>query len=228
MYHFLLFLTLLLISMPFGWGEVYDGPWRQNIVGDNTCWTDVPGCNRVMTVAHGGQWSLPGTPYDSLPAFQRAYENGADAVKGDFRVSSDNKGVVMHSSPVEIFESFNCYGKYVENMTASECEQCRMLHSDYNFITVETLLNWASGLINVMLCVKENKDFPRAISTLIELNATQRAFLEIHINDFLNLESSNVPNWDKVYYVVELGGPGNQYIMISFLISFLIFFSYVV
>ena len=32
----------------------------------------------------------------------------------DFRVSKDNIGVVMHSSPVEWYESINCRGKYVE------------------------------------------------------------------------------------------------------------------
>ena len=48
-----------------------------------------------------------------------AFANGADAVKGDFRVSKDNVGVVVHSSPFEIYESLNCVGRRVENMDAA-------------------------------------------------------------------------------------------------------------
>lgn len=182
--------------------ENYDGPWRKSINGEDTCWMDST-CNRVMNVAHGGDWNIQ-YPYDSMPAFERGLEYGADAVKGDFRVSSDNIGVVMHSSPIEVYESINCAGKYVEKMTAEECQKCRMITSAYYFITVPTFLNWANGLINVMLCVKRYEDFPRAISTLIEYNATTRAFLEIKLGNFITLASSNTLNWNKVFYVIEI------------------------
>lgn len=122
----------------------------------------------------------------------------------DFRVSGDNVGMVMHSSPIEIYESFNCAGKYVEKMTAEQCKKCRMAVSDYYFISVPEFLSWADGNVNVMLCVKEYEDFPRAISTLIEQNATNRAFLEIGYGSYRNLVASNVPNWDKVFYVVQV------------------------
>ena len=107
-----------------------NGPWRSTLTD---CWTD-PFCERVMTVSHGGDWNAY-YPYDSMPAFERAWNNTADCVKGDFRVSSDNIGVVMHSSPVLFYESFNCYGKKVEEMTAEECTQCQMAYTDYNFTT---------------------------------------------------------------------------------------------
>ena len=168
---------------------------------EDACWT-YRSCKRVMTTAHGGEWNLT-FPYDSLPAFEKAYENGADAVKGDFRVSKDNIGVVMHSSPVEIWESLNCYGKQVEEMTAEECTSCQMEITHYHFITVPYMLSWAENKVNVMLCVKESTDIPRAITTLIENDATHRAFLEVHVNDFLALETNGTPQWDQVYYVVE-------------------------
>ncbi len=47
-----------------------------------------------MTVSHGGDWDVE-YPYDALPAFQRAAQMGADAVKGDFRVAKDNIGMVV-------------------------------------------------------------------------------------------------------------------------------------
>lgn len=48
-------------------------------------------------------------------------------------------------------------------------------------MSVPDLLAWGFERMNIMLCVKEDADLPRAISTLIEGNATQRAFLEVSL-----------------------------------------------
>jgi hypothetical protein len=100
-------------------------------------------------------------------------------VKGDFRVNGDEVGMVMHSSPIEWYESPECRGGIVENMTTAECEQCKMTITNYTFVSAPELLEWANGMINVMFCVKEESDLPRAIETLISENATHRAFLEV-------------------------------------------------
>ena len=111
----------------------------------------------------------------------------------------------MHSSPIEFYESLNCWGQYVEKMTAAECEKCTMAVSDYTFISVPTFLSWAVDKVNVMLCVKETADLPRAVSTLVENNATHRAFLEVGLGEFLSLETNTPAGWDQVYYVVNMG-----------------------
>lgn len=89
-------------------------------------------------------------------------------------------------------------------MTSEECTQCQMEITDFTFITVPQLLAWAENKVNVMFCVKESKDIPRAITSLLKLNASHRAFLEVHLGDMLNLEQQQTPEWDQVYYVVEL------------------------
>jgi hypothetical protein len=61
------------------------GTRRTSLDGEGACWAD-RSCNRVMTCAHGGEWNAT-IPYDSMPAFMKAYEDGADAVKG---------GIVIH------------------------------------------------------------------------------------------------------------------------------------
>jgi hypothetical protein len=122
----------------------------------------------------------------------------------DFRVAKDNVGVVMHSSPVEFYESLNCRGKYVEEMTSEECSKCQMEVTSYTFMTVPFFLDWSKDKMNVMFCVKEAKDIPRAITSLIDNNATNRAFLELKVNDLLSVETNNYPYWDSVYYVAEL------------------------
>jgi len=91
-------------------------------------------------------------------------------------------------------------------MTSEECTKCQMEITKYTFITVPQLLAWAENKINVMFCVKKSTDIPRAITTLLELNASHRAFLEVHVNDLLVQEQQQSPSWDQVYYVVELSG----------------------
>lgn len=156
-----------------------------------------------MTIAHGGDWNLT-VPYDSKPAFEKAFDEGADAIKGDFRVSSDNIAMIMHSSPVEIYESFDCFNWKVEEHTSAENAQCHMLNTTYTFQPVPDILKWADDRINFMFCVKETTDIPRAITTLIENEATHRAFLEISVTDIINTAAANTVGWADVYYIIEV------------------------
>lgn len=149
-------------------------------------------------------------PYDSLPAFERAQAKGADAVKGDFRGSASGIGVVMHSSPIEWYESPSCFGQRVEEMTVEECTACKMAISDYTFVSAPALLAWADGLINVMLCVKDQKDIPLAVETVIGSGAEDRAFLELGVDNYLTLVvAAAIPRWEEVYYVIEVRSPAD-------------------
>lgn len=168
----------------------------------DVCWTDVK-CNRALVVSHGGDWNLA-RPYDSMQAMVKAYTDGTDAVKGDFRVSADNVGMVTHSSPIQWYESPDCAGKKIEDMNASQITQCKMALTSDHFITAPELLKWSDGKVIVMFCVKDSKDIPRAISTLIENNATHRAFLEIRVGNMVNIVPTT-PGWDKVWYLAEGG-----------------------
>ncbi len=44
--------------------------------------------------------------------------------KGFCNPQIDNIGMVMHSSPIEIYESLDCFKKRVEEMTAEENSKC--------------------------------------------------------------------------------------------------------
>lgn len=143
-------------------------------------------------------------PYDSMPAFIQAVKDGTDCVKGDFRVSQDGVGMIMHSSPIQWYESLDCAGMKVEDNTAARLTQCHMALTSDTFITVNDLLGMTDGQVNTMLCVKQSSDIARAIEILIELNATDRTFLEIKMGDFLSIVPT-LPNYDQVYYVAEGG-----------------------
>jgi len=166
-----------------------------------TCWTDL-NCRRALIVSHGGAWT-PIYPYDSFPAFERAFDQGSDAVKGDYRVSKDGFGLVVHSSPFEWYESVNCWGYRCEDMTAKEVtDTCDMEVTTYKFINASKLMNWAKDRVIVMFDVKRSQDIPNAIQTIINLNAQNRTFLEIGISDLLNTVPKT-PNWRQVFYLAN-------------------------
>lgn len=177
-------------------------PWQTNL---KNCWTDVT-CRRALVLSHGGSPNYVTRPYDSKAAFVAAFNEGADAVKGDFRVTSDNVGMVMHSSPVQIYESLNCFNKKVEEMTEAAAKKCMMLPTTERFMSAAELLDWAEDKVITMFCVKEAADIPRAISTLIEQNATHRSFLEIRVGELQREVLAKRPaGWDQVYYLAEMG-----------------------
>jgi glycerophosphoryl diester phosphodiesterase len=169
-----------------------------------------------MIVSHGGDWDPIFFPYDSLPAFKKAFTDGAEAVKGDFRVSLDNVGVIMHSSPIEFYESLDCWGRLVQNMTVAECTSCKMALTNYTFSSLPELLSWSSGNVIVMLCVKRPQDIARAISSVVELNATGRVFLEIRVPDLLEFVLAAQPaGWNEVFYVAEGGSAADVRTVLS-------------
>lgn len=192
--------TTSAMSVPVPLNPEAPYPWRVSMTAAGSCWTDVA-CIRALVVSHGGDWTTQ-YPYDSLPAFQRAMDKGTDAIKGDFRVTVDNQGVVMHSSPVELYESIDCAGMIVENVTLAKATSCHMLLTNYTFISAAEMLAAAAGRAIVMFCVKRSQDIPRAISTLIENNATDRAFLEIKIGDLVNLVPQ-APDWEQAWYLAD-------------------------
>jgi hypothetical protein len=155
-----------------------------------------------MVVSHGGDWDPVFFPYGSMPAFKKAFADGSEAVKGDFRVSADNVGVIMHSSPIKPYESLECAGKLVQNMTVAKCTSCRMALTHYTFSSLPELLSWSEGKVVVMLCVKRAEDIARAISSVVELNATNRVFLEIHVDNLMeHVLYAKPPGWQQVFYV---------------------------
>lgn len=60
-------------------------------------------------------------------------------------------------------------------------------------------------------------DIPRAITTLIQHNATNHALLEIGLDNYLTATvTSQYPGWDKVYYVIELNNAADVATLLSY------------
>jgi hypothetical protein len=178
------------------------GSWRTDI---NDCWTDVS-CQRALLVSHGGDWDVtltPPVPYESFTAFQRAYDGGADAVKMDLRMTLDHVAVAVHSSPLAAYESLDCAGKYIEQMTAAQVTQCHIFPSQETFQRVDTLLNWARGKVLVMLTVKLSTDLGGGIATALANQGQEFVSFETNPTDF----QDTIPDaggWDQFHYLVNI------------------------
>ncbi|MCK5796637.1 MAG: glycerophosphodiester phosphodiesterase family protein [Deltaproteobacteria bacterium] len=178
------------------------GPiWPTYRTSLGVCWMD-PTCRRALIVSHGGDWDLS-IPYGSRTAFERAYTKGTDVIKCDLRMTKDGVAVAAHSSPIEYWESLDCGGKKIEDMTAAQVTGCHFLLSKDTFMRVDDVLAWARGKVIVMLTVKESRDFAGGISTVIAAGAQDRVFFEIDTKDFQDTIPSAV-GWKQVRYLVQI------------------------
>jgi glycerophosphoryl diester phosphodiesterase len=168
------------------------------------CWTDAT-CKRVMAVAHGGEWSALGNPYDSSAAIAAAYARGVEGVKIDVRVTKDNVPVIAHSSPIQFYESLDCVNKKIEDMLASEVTACHRFPSKTEqFQRLDDVLEYLRGKMVTQLTVKLSSDYARTIQQVLAQNAQDYAFMEISTSDLQTLIPT-IAGSDRVYYLIEIG-----------------------
>ncbi len=170
----------------------------------SVCWTD-PSCKRAFAIAHGGMWAVTGPPYDSDGAIAAAYAGDVDGVKIDVRVTKDDVPVISHSSPLEIYESVDCYGKKIEEMMAADVTKChRFPSTTETFQRLDDVLKYIKGKMVVQLTVKLSTDYARTIAEVHAQGAEDFAFLEISTSELQNLIPT-IPGADSIYYLIEIG-----------------------
>lgn len=168
-----------------------------------TCWTDAA-CKRVMAVAHGGEWSALGAPYDSNAALAAAYARGVDGVKIDVRVTRDNVPVISHSSPLKLYESLDCVNKKIEDMLAAEVTAChRFPSATETFQRLDAVLDYLRGKMVAELTVKRSADYARTIQEVLARHAEDYAFLEISTGELQTLIPT-IAGADRVYYLINV------------------------
>jgi len=179
---------------------VVEGDYHTSL---SACWTDAT-CPRVMALAHGGAWDASSRPYDSDAAIAEAFADGDEGVKIDVRVTKDDVPVIAHSSPIEIYESLDCANKKIEDMTAAQVTSChRFPSSSQTFQRLDDVLTYVDGKMVVQLCVKKSSDYARTIAAIRAHHAEDFAFIEINAPELGSLIPT-LPNWDSVYYLVNV------------------------
>lgn len=175
----------------------------------SVCWTEVT-CNRALAVAHGGDWDLlkPNPPYLSNAALNAAYDHGADAIKIDGRITSDGVVVLSHSSPIETFESLDCSGKKIEEMTVADVQKCHRFPTTEAYQRLDDVLNAFRGKLVVQICVKRKEDTGGIAKAVLDLGAQDFAFLELNAADIPDVVPS-IPNGDKLWYLAQINAPSD-------------------
>jgi len=177
------------------------GSYRSSLA---VCWTDAT-CQRVMAIAHGGAWDLGQKPYDSDAAIAAAYAIGVDGVKIDVRVTKDDVPVIAHSSPIEIYESIDCFNKKIEEMTAAQVVKChRFPSTTETFQRLDDVLSYLRGKMVTQLCVKRPEDYGRTIAEIQALKAEDFAFIELGSTSDLQNIIPTLPGSSAVWYLVNV------------------------
>lgn len=180
----------------------------------SVCWTE-PGCHRALVVSHGGDWSALGAPFLSRQAFQQAVDLGADAIEADVRVTSDGVPVIMHSSPIEYYESLDCGGQVIEEMTAAEITQCHLgLSTTETVQRLDDLLDWSEGRVIIELDVKQSTDLAATVATIQASSAADRAFIMVSTGE-IQTDIPAVPGWDALHYMVNISAPAEVADMVA-------------
>jgi glycerophosphoryl diester phosphodiesterase len=177
----------------------YRGPWQTSLAD---CWTDVS-CRRILLVSHGGDWD-ENLPYDSQSAFHRAYDKGADAIKTDVLVTMDGKLVVAHTNQIQFYESPECSGQSIDQMTLDQVTACHLATSTTEtYQRLDDVLDWAKDKVVLMLTVKSDATFAPAIQAAIAHDAVDRVFVELYFSTLQSLIPTVVDH-DKVRYNVQV------------------------
>lgn len=167
------------------------------------CWTDAS-CQRVMAIAHGGMWDATNAPYDSDAAIAAAYAAGFEGVKIDVRITSDGVPVISHSSPIEVYESLDCSGQKIEEMTAAEVTSChRFPSSTETFQRLEDVLEYLRGKMVAQLTVKRSVDYAATIAHVLAQGAENFAFFEVSTGELQN-QIPTISGGDQVYYLINV------------------------
>ncbi len=179
------------------------GNWRESL---SCCWLDAA-CHRALVVSHGGDWNVTDAPFLSRAAFEKAHEAGADGIEIDVSVTVDGVAVVAHSSPIEFYESLDCSGRKIEEMTAAEVTGCHLAPSlTQTFQRLDDVLAWAEGKLILELDVKRTEDLGQVIATLVALRATERAFLLVDHGEITGV-IPQLADWERVRYLANIHDP---------------------
>jgi hypothetical protein len=178
-------------------------PWTYVPASLSSCLLDMA-CPRVAIESHMGDWSLS-IPGNSMAAFEKAYQDGAQAIESDIRVSADGVPFMIHNDQITAYESVLCAGKVVSQSPASEIADCLLAPSLTEKIpTFDEFVEWARGKIMIHLDVKDTVNVPVMVQEIIDHNATDYVFIAVSTGEVLNVLPT-IPNVEQVYFVMRVG-----------------------
>ncbi len=162
-----------------------------------------PACNRVGVLSHMGAWtaSIPG---NSMAAYIRAWELGAEGIEADVRVSADGVPFMIHNDEITLYESLLCAGRVVSESPASDIDGCLLVPSLTETVpTFEELVTWARGRIIIHLDVKDSENIEVMVREILRHGAEDFAFIAVSVGEARTL-LPGIPDADRVYFMIRV------------------------
>jgi hypothetical protein len=185
-------------------GASQDGSTGNHKTSLAACWTE-PTCHRALVMAHGGQWDTTSVPFLSRTAFEKAWQTGADGIEADIRVTADGVPMVAHSSPIEYYESIDCGGKKIEEMTADQVSKCHYAPSfTETFQRMSDVLDWANGKLIMEWDVKLTTDLPATVQMILQKGAADRATILVGTGEIQSAIPA-IAGWEGLHYIADIG-----------------------
>lgn len=163
-----------------------------------------PQCQRVAITAHQGAWNAE-IPGNSMAAYQRAYDLGADGIEADVRVSQDGVIFMIHDDAITYYESLECYGKVISQSLASEIADCTLLPASagQTIPTFDQFVEWARGKIWIHLDVKNSADLATVVSATLAHQATDHVFIAVSSGE-VTAVLPGIAGADQVWQVLRV------------------------
>lgn len=99
----------------------------------------------MLFIAHQGSWSLGKIPGNSLQAFLKAKDNGADGIEFDVSETKDKQNVVAHGP---YLTETTCAKHKVSEYTLDELKKKCKVKNGEPIMTLEEMLNKVKGLFD--------------------------------------------------------------------------------
>jgi hypothetical protein len=163
-----------------------------------------PGCNRVLIESHMGAWTAA-IPGNSMGAYRRAWDLGADAIEADVNVSMDGVPFMIHDDTITLYESLLCAGRVISESLASEIDGCLLAPSLTETIpTFDEFVEWARGKVVIHLDVKDNAAVATMIGEIHDHGAEDFVFIAIGTGEAATAVPA-MPGSESVYFVLRVG-----------------------
>jgi glycerophosphoryl diester phosphodiesterase len=163
-----------------------------------------PDCGRVGIASHMGAWTAA-IPGNSMAAYRRAWELGADGIEADVRVSADGVPFMIHDDEITLYESVLCAGKVVSESPASEIDGCLLLPSLTETIpSFDEFVTWARGKILIHLDVKDTENIQVMVEQILAHGAEDFVFIAVSTGEARDIVPT-IPNQESVYFLLRVG-----------------------
>ena len=167
-----------------------------------------PDCNRVGINSHMGAWTAA-IPGNSMAAYIRAWEFGADAIEADMRVSADGVPFMIHNDEITLYESIMCAGKVVSESPAEEIDGCLLLPSLTETIpSFDEFVTWARGKIIIHLDIKESDHIEIMVEQILAYDAVDFVFIAVSMGEARTIVPE-IADESSVYFTMRVGSVAN-------------------